>query len=50
MSIRSMNTLYPALGDAVGYVMQIALLGLLVIPWLARRKERNGKLEELVHS
>jgi apolipoprotein N-acyltransferase len=50
MSIRSMNTLYPALGDAVGYVMQIALLGLLVIPWLARRKERKEKLGELVHS
>lgn len=43
-SIRSVNTLYPALGDAVGQVMQVGLLGLLVVPWLARRKQRKDKL------
>ena len=53
-SIRSVNTLYPVLGDAFGQVMQVGLLGLLVLPWLARRKKKLVAVEhkqgEVVHS
>ena len=53
-SIRSVNTVYPALGDAVGNVMQVGLLGLLVGTWLARRKQKLVAIEqkqgELAHS
>lgn len=52
--IRSMNTIYPALGDAVGNMMQVGLLGLLVAGWLVRRKQKLVVVEqtqrELVHS
>lgn len=51
--VRSMNTIYPALGDAVGNLMQVGLLGLLVGGWLARRKQKLVAVEqqqrELVH-
>jgi apolipoprotein N-acyltransferase len=53
-SIRSANTLYPALGDVFGQVMQVGLLGLLVGTWLTRKKEKQVSVEqgreELVHS
>lgn len=53
-SIRSVNTLYPALGDAFGQIMQVGLLGLLIGLWLTRKKEKQVRVEqreqELVHS
>lgn len=53
-SIRSVNTLYPAVGDTLGQIMQVGLLGLLVGLWLTRKKEKQVSVEqkgqELVHS
>ena len=39
--IGSVDTLYPQVGDAVGLIMFICLIGLLIFAWIKRKsKER----------